>query len=421
MNKKLLSTLTIIAVISFSLLVFGMVYENTLPKIVEEVNNASIGAILGAIVTVLLLSQQTASEELKERNVSVFEKKSQVYNEFMNELWKVWDDRKIDRKEFGHIIRLVSQTIVPITEPKIVKEILEKLQLISEIITNPDFENLKLKLNSKNETINNIVKSNEEDQDGTRSKLIQFFIFSISDSLNSNIIEKKEEINNHSIIETLIDLEGGFVDPVERFIKDFKKSFKEIIYSSSNNQNYEDDKELEKAILFFKDYQPFEIGSISYEKDFLFLRFRKGSMLKIRILINNEHHKVNILSVIDGNLGSPQERAFQYSVLGNLRSAGKNIGRLHLKMSGATTDHIKTKYNIESASQISINKKFLEEQFNTDSENNLTPQEMAQELIKIIYFYLRNYKVNGNNIFKIINEVSKTEIYSSSIINAINE
>ncbi|HBK82177.1 MAG TPA: hypothetical protein DDZ41_01035 [Flavobacterium sp.] len=161
MNKKLLSTLTIIAVISFSLLVFGMVYENTLPKIVEEINNASIGAILGAIVTVLLLSQQTASEELKERNVSVFEKKSQVYNEFMNEMWAVWEDRKIDRKEFGHIIRLVSQTIVPITELKIVKEILEKLQNISEIITNPDFEDLKLKLNSKNKTINNIFNSNE--------------------------------------------------------------------------------------------------------------------------------------------------------------------------------------------------------------------------------------------------------------------
>ena len=76
MNKKLISVLTVLAVISISLLVFGMVYQNQLPKIVEEINNSSIGAILTAIITVLLLSQQSSTEEIKEKNVKVFEEKS---------------------------------------------------------------------------------------------------------------------------------------------------------------------------------------------------------------------------------------------------------------------------------------------------------------------------------------------------------
>ena len=67
MNKKLISVLTVLAVISISLLVFGMVYQNQLPKIVEEINNSSIGAILTAIITVLLLSQQSSTEEIKEK------------------------------------------------------------------------------------------------------------------------------------------------------------------------------------------------------------------------------------------------------------------------------------------------------------------------------------------------------------------
>ena len=76
-------------------LCLNAIYQNELPKIVEEINNSAIGAIFTAIVTVFLLQGQTASEEDKERNVKVFEKKSELFNNFIEELWKVCKDRNI--------------------------------------------------------------------------------------------------------------------------------------------------------------------------------------------------------------------------------------------------------------------------------------------------------------------------------------
>jgi len=142
MNKKLISVLTVLAVISISLLVFGMVYQNQLPKIVEEINNSSIGAILTAIITVLLLSQQSSTEEIKEKNVKVFEEKSGKFNLFIEKLWEIWDDRVVSLEELNEIIKMVSKDIVLYTKPETVDIILSKLITIAEQAT-PDKSSIK--------------------------------------------------------------------------------------------------------------------------------------------------------------------------------------------------------------------------------------------------------------------------------------
>jgi hypothetical protein len=214
MNKKLLSTLTIIAVISISLLVFGMVYENTLPKIVEEINNASIGAILGAIVTVLLLSQQSASEESKERNVKVFEKKSEKYEEFINKIWEVWDDRKIDLLELSEVVKLLSKDIMLYAKEKTVENIIDSLNKISEFTSN---DIIKQKDKETKEVIQkqvyNIVKSLAIDLD-------------LSGSLNDKMLEKlyKLEDNIFPAIEEklqkqeLIQIKDKFIQEIESYL-----------------------------------------------------------------------------------------------------------------------------------------------------------------------------------------------------------
>ena len=63
MSKKIYAWLGILLSISLSLFVLDKVYEDALPKIIEEINNGAIGAILTAIVTVFLLQGQTATEE----------------------------------------------------------------------------------------------------------------------------------------------------------------------------------------------------------------------------------------------------------------------------------------------------------------------------------------------------------------------
>lgn len=143
-KNKLLIALAIFLAISLSLFVFSIIYEGEMPKLVENINNSAIGAIFTAIITVFLLLGQTETEEDKERNVKVFEKKSELFNNFIEELWKVWEDRNITLEELSHLLKLVSKDIIPYTKPKSSKSILNSLNAIaSEVNTQENTVNKK--------------------------------------------------------------------------------------------------------------------------------------------------------------------------------------------------------------------------------------------------------------------------------------
>ena len=143
-KNKLLISLAIFLVISLSLFVFSIIYEGEMPKLVENINNSAIGAIFTAIITVFLLLGQTETEEDKERNVKVFEKKSELFNNFIEELWKVWEDRNITLEELSHLLKLVSKDIIPYTKPESAKSILNSLNTIaSEVNTQENTANKK--------------------------------------------------------------------------------------------------------------------------------------------------------------------------------------------------------------------------------------------------------------------------------------
>ena len=143
-KNKLLIALAIFLAISLSLFVFSIIYEGEMPKLVENINNSAIGAIFTAIITVFLLLGQTETEEDKERNVKVFEKKSELFNNFIEELWKVWEDRNITLEELSHLLKLVSKDIIPYTKPESAKSILNSLNAIaSEVNTQENTTNKK--------------------------------------------------------------------------------------------------------------------------------------------------------------------------------------------------------------------------------------------------------------------------------------
>ena len=143
-KNKLLIALAIFLAISLSLFVFSIIYEGEMPKLVENINNSAIGAIFTAIITVFLLLGQTETEEDKERNVKVFEKKSELFNNFIEELWKVWEDRNITLEELSHLLKLVSKDIIPYTKPESAKSILNSLNTIaSEVNTQENTANKK--------------------------------------------------------------------------------------------------------------------------------------------------------------------------------------------------------------------------------------------------------------------------------------
>jgi uncharacterized membrane protein len=103
MNKDT-KNLVIIVVSVACILVFFVFAAATkailLPEIPASFLGAAAGAVITAVVTLLLLQGQTRAEELKERNVAVFKDKSEVFKKFIGNLWNAWDDHKIDRKEY---------------------------------------------------------------------------------------------------------------------------------------------------------------------------------------------------------------------------------------------------------------------------------------------------------------------------------
>lgn len=95
MSKKIYAWLGILLSVSLSLFILDKIYDDSIPKIIEEINNGAIGAILTAIVTVFLLQGQTATEEERDKNLTVFEKKQEVYHQFLEKLKDIVEDGKV--------------------------------------------------------------------------------------------------------------------------------------------------------------------------------------------------------------------------------------------------------------------------------------------------------------------------------------
>lgn len=76
--------------------VFSIAYREALPKILEEINNSLLSALLTAIITMFLLTHQTETEEEREKNSKVFEEKLAIYKDFLAFFNKIVRDKVID-------------------------------------------------------------------------------------------------------------------------------------------------------------------------------------------------------------------------------------------------------------------------------------------------------------------------------------
>jgi hypothetical protein len=105
MNSKWLKIMLLVLV---CFVVFCVITILTRLYTVDDLQINYIGALLGtvitAVVTGLLLSGQSAAEEVKERNVKVFEKKSVIFAEYIDAAWKAWEDYTVSTAEFQQLV-----------------------------------------------------------------------------------------------------------------------------------------------------------------------------------------------------------------------------------------------------------------------------------------------------------------------------
>jgi len=86
-----------IIVICIIAVVFGVVPLDVLPA---NFLGATLGALIGALITLVLLKGQAAVVEKKDKDIKILKKKMKVFQNYIDAVWKVWEDQVITIEEF---------------------------------------------------------------------------------------------------------------------------------------------------------------------------------------------------------------------------------------------------------------------------------------------------------------------------------
>jgi hypothetical protein len=106
----------IIAIIIFCAIavIFNVMPLNSLPV---SFLGATLGALIGALITLVLLRGQTDIEEKKGKDIRIHERKTEVFQKFIEAVWKVWSDKKITIEEFRDLTSQYYQYLMIYIKP----------------------------------------------------------------------------------------------------------------------------------------------------------------------------------------------------------------------------------------------------------------------------------------------------------------
>ena len=102
---------SIVAIVVFCVVsvVFGVMPVEALPS---NYTGAALGSLIGALITLILLRGQTAVVEEKGKNIRILEKKVEIFHNYINAIWKFWEDPKITIEEFQNLTSQYYQNIM---------------------------------------------------------------------------------------------------------------------------------------------------------------------------------------------------------------------------------------------------------------------------------------------------------------------
>jgi len=93
---------------------------------------ACLGAIISAIISYILLSGQTEQLEVKERNAKVFERKSRIFDEYIDHLWNVLEKQKITKEDYQELRKKFVVGLMIYLKEKAIQSIADYLKNIGE-------------------------------------------------------------------------------------------------------------------------------------------------------------------------------------------------------------------------------------------------------------------------------------------------
>lgn len=117
--------LIIVFIVACVFLMF--IHETNFPKLstsgaVAAIISAAISVLLTASVTSELIKSQTDTEEVKERNIRIFEKKITIYQNFLEKLHEIISKKKISEDDVNELLFQISYVSMH-AKPEHVKEV----------------------------------------------------------------------------------------------------------------------------------------------------------------------------------------------------------------------------------------------------------------------------------------------------------
>jgi len=122
----------IIAIIIFCAIavVFNVMSLDSLPI---NFLGATLGALIGALITLVLLRGQTDIEEKKGKDIRILKKKMKVFHAFIKDVWAVWSDQKITIEEFQNLTSKYYQNLMIYIKKEGKKE--DRLKIIGDCLS----------------------------------------------------------------------------------------------------------------------------------------------------------------------------------------------------------------------------------------------------------------------------------------------
>ena len=129
--------LIIVFIVACVFLMF--IHETNFPKLstsgaVAAIISAAISVLLTASVTSELIKSQTDTEEVKERNIRIFEKKITIYQNFLEKLHEIISKKKISEDDVNELLFQISYVSMH-AKPEHVKEVFGKLKESISLLT----------------------------------------------------------------------------------------------------------------------------------------------------------------------------------------------------------------------------------------------------------------------------------------------
>lgn len=89
-----------------------------------------LSVVFTAVVTNQLLTGQSSNEELRERNIKVYENKISVYAEFVSKMWSIMNDGKVDPEEIIALRSEIFNKLIFYLDDSQIKAIYEELKTL---------------------------------------------------------------------------------------------------------------------------------------------------------------------------------------------------------------------------------------------------------------------------------------------------